>query len=264
MCFAWLCGRAVVWLCGCVVVWLCGCVVVWLCGRVVVWWYGCVVVCGCVVVGGVVWCYIRWCGIVGGSVVLLVGWCCWCVGVLLCRCTVVLLCCRGVVLLCCGVGGVVIFMMAWCRCWWRGVVVGGVVLLVVWCCWWWGGVVGGSVVFLLDTLHWAQAGVDMEWEENAGVALEEADELSVVGGVGASVPKPELLSRAERGDAHLCERACDAFHGEDVERRCNVRRAASSVWKATRSSTSRSRSGQESRTGASSGAQVVLTSHRTT
>jgi len=63
----------------------------------------------------------------------------------------------------------------------------------------------------------------MEWEENVGVALEETDELSVVGSVGASVPKPELLGRAERGDAHLRDRGCDAFHGEHVERRCNVR-----------------------------------------
>ena len=69
----------------------------------------------------------------------------------------------------------------------------------------------------------AYAGVDMEWEEDAGVALEEADELSIVGSVGASVPKPELLGGAERGDAHLCERARDTVHGEDAKRRYNVR-----------------------------------------
>ena len=69
----------------------------------------------------------------------------------------------------------------------------------------------------------AQTGVDMEWEEDVGVALEEMDELSVVRSVGASAPKPELLDGAERGDAHLRERARNAVHREDVERDCDVR-----------------------------------------
>ena len=64
----------------------------------------------------------------------------------------------------------------------------------------------------------AQTCVDVEREEDAGVALDETDELAVVGSVGAFVPEPELLGGAERGNAHLGERAGDAVHAEDAER----------------------------------------------